>query len=220
MCASRYWRSPRSGCASSCRQSKMRQSPRCAASSAVETSVLNAKLAMQPFVEVQFGIFHGRLVGAGVVHALLVERAAAAIKPLADLIVLERGLDVGGLLRIDELALEARDFFRIVELDHVGGARRRAGNQARDDEHVRIPLEGEPRKIARPERAVLGLTALEMAQALLVPALVHRRAGALEAGLGRDDLHRIFLAVVDAEVIAVREVAEARVERVHAVDLE
>ena len=86
-------------------------------------SGLAAQLAVQPLVEVHLGVFHRRLVGAGVVLALLVERAAAAVEALADLVVLDRGLDVRRLLRLDELALEEDDLLGVVELDHVGGAR-------------------------------------------------------------------------------------------------
>src|SRR5678816_993158 len=135
MCDSRYCASPSSGLARSWRQSKRRHCPRCAARSAVETSVLDAKAAVQVLVEVHLGIFHRRLVRAGVVLALLPERAAAAIEPLADLVVLERGLDVCRLLRLDELALEGDDFLGVIELDDVGGAGRRARDEVRDDQH-------------------------------------------------------------------------------------
>src|SRR5919204_242240 len=101
MCASRYCRSPESGCARSWRQSKMRHSPRCAASSAVETKVLKAKPAMQPLVEVHFGVFHRRFVRTRVIEPLLPERAPPAIEALADFLVFERRLDIGGLLRLD-----------------------------------------------------------------------------------------------------------------------
>ena len=48
-----------------------------------------------------------------------VERAAAGVHPLGDLVVLLRGLDVRRLLGLDELALEQRDLLGIVELDDV-----------------------------------------------------------------------------------------------------
>ena len=75
---------------------------------AVDGPMSASELAVQPLVEVHLGVFHRRLVGAGVVEALLVERAAAAVQALADLVVLDRGLDVRRLLRLDELALEER----------------------------------------------------------------------------------------------------------------
>src|SRR5687767_4479577 len=117
MCPSRYCCSPRSGLARSWRQSKTRQRGRFCSNSPVETSV-------EPLMEMNLRLFHRRLVRAGVVETLLVERAPAAVQAQADLVVLDRGLDVSGLLRLDELALEEHDLLGIVELDHVGGARR------------------------------------------------------------------------------------------------
>src|SRR5688572_14736420 len=115
----RYCCSPSAGWARSWRQSKTRHLTRLAASSPVETSV-------EPLMEMHLRVFHRRLVGAGVVLTRLVERPAAAVEAPADLVVLERGLDVGSLLRLDEFALEQRDLLGVVELDDVGGARRRA----------------------------------------------------------------------------------------------
>src|SRR5260221_11396326 len=96
---SRYWLSPQSGLARSCRQSNNRQGVGSLLSSSVETS-------MQPLVEVHFGVLHRRLAGAGVVQALLVKRAPDLLEALADLVVLDRRLGVGRLLRLDEVALE------------------------------------------------------------------------------------------------------------------
>src|SRR5258706_617259 len=102
MWPSRYCCSPRSGCARSWRQSNTRQFG-CPASCSVETRVvyvLEPQLAVQPLVEMHLGVFHRRLVGAGVVEALLVQRAPAAVQTRADLVVLDRGLHVGRLLRL------------------------------------------------------------------------------------------------------------------------
>src|SRR5688572_24013141 len=122
MWPSLYCCSPSSGLARSWRQSNTRHLTRLSASSPVETSV-------EPLMEMHLRVFHRRLVGAGVVEALLVERAPAAVQALADLVVLDRGLYVSGLLRVDEVALEEHDLLGIVELHHVGGARRRARDQ-------------------------------------------------------------------------------------------
>src|SRR3981081_1752520 len=94
------------------RQSKIRQCARFCWSCSVETSVveligvfqvncsdpfsLAAELAVQPLVEVHFGIFHRRLVGSGVVESLLVQRAAPLVEAGADLVVLDGGLEAGG----------------------------------------------------------------------------------------------------------------------------
>ena len=67
---------------------------------------------------------------------------------------------------------------------------------------------------------MLRLAALQVLQAHVVPFLVDRGARPLQARLGGDDLHRVFIAVVDAEVVAVGEVAQARVIEIHVVDLE
>src|SRR5689334_21702343 len=98
MCDSRYCCSPSFGFARSWRQSKMRHSPRWVSSSVVETSVvLASKSRVQPLVEVHLGVLHGRLVGTLVVEPALVQGAPAAVEPLADLVVLDRRLDVRGL---------------------------------------------------------------------------------------------------------------------------
>src|SRR5687768_5375877 len=170
MWPSLYCCSPRSGLARSWRQSKTRHFWKLAARSPVETSV-------EPFMKMHLRIFHWRLVRAGVVEALLVEGAPPAVQAQADLVVLDRGLDVCGLLRVDELALEERDLLGVVKLDHVGGASGRAWDQVRDDEHVRIPLEHEPRIVGHPQRAMLHRAAIEILEAGFVPALVGRRAG-------------------------------------------
>src|SRR5260221_13999984 len=124
ICASRYCCSPSSGLARSWRQSNTRHSGG-AASSSVETSVFKLpsylQPAPQPLVKVHHRVLHRRLVGAGIIEALLPERPAAAVEPPADFVVFQSGFDVGRLLRLDELALKVHDFFRIVELDGVGG---------------------------------------------------------------------------------------------------
>ena len=47
------------------------------------------------------------------------ERLAAGVHAQRDLVVLDAGLHVGGLLRLDELALEGGDLLGVVELHHV-----------------------------------------------------------------------------------------------------
>src|SRR5688500_2950653 len=137
-CASRYWLSPSSGLARAWRQSNSRHAPRLRLNSSVETRV-------EPFMDMDLPGPVPRIVGSPDVPPLLVERARAAVKALADFVVLDRRLDVGRLLRLDDLALEERDLLGIVELHHVGRARGRARDEVRDDEHVRVPLEGEAR---------------------------------------------------------------------------
>ena len=44
---------------------------------------------------------------------------AAGVHALRDLVVLDAGLPVGGLLGLDELALEGGDLLGVEELDHV-----------------------------------------------------------------------------------------------------
>ena len=48
-----------------------------------------------------------------------VQRAAAGVHALGDLVVLLRRLEVRRLLGLDELALEQRDLLGVVELDDV-----------------------------------------------------------------------------------------------------
>src|SRR3990172_2344386 len=119
---------PQSGFIRSWRQSNTRHCApfaRLPASSSVVTSVVwlmlfrrKADLPAQPFVEMHHRVLHRRLVGAGVVQALLPQRLAAAIDALADLVVLERSLVIRGLLRFAEFALARHDFLRGVELHH------------------------------------------------------------------------------------------------------
>src|SRR5258708_39719866 len=71
-----------------------------------------------------YPVFHGGLVRTDFVLAALPQRAPAAVHALGDLVVLDRGFPVGGLLGFDELALEQDDVLGIVELDDVGGVRR------------------------------------------------------------------------------------------------
>ena len=76
-------------------------------------------------VEVPHAVFHRRLVGPDFAAALRDQRAAAGVHPLGDLVVLLRGLAIRRLFGFDELALEQRDLFGIVELDDVERACRR-----------------------------------------------------------------------------------------------
>src|SRR5258705_12451027 len=106
------------------------------------------------------------------------------------------------------------DLLGVVELHHVAGVGRRARDEGRDDEHVRIPLEREAREVAGPQRAVLRLAASELPEAGLVPLAVYRRAGTAERRLRRHHLYRVPIAIVDAEVVATGEVAQPRMEAV------
>jgi hypothetical protein len=77
-----------------------------------------------------------------------------------------------------------------------------------------------PGKVRHPQRALPWRAAVELAQTDFVPAPVRRRAWLCEARLRADALHRVLLAVVDPEVAAIGEVAQARVVRLDVVDLE
>jgi hypothetical protein len=59
-----------------------------------------------PLVEVLHAVFHRALVRADLVVAALHQGLAAGVHAQGDLVVLDAGLHVGGLLRLDELALE------------------------------------------------------------------------------------------------------------------
>ena len=61
-------------------------------------------------MEVLHPVLHRRLVRAGVVQALLPERAPAAVQAAADVVVFQRGLVVGGLLRLERRLAEARPY--------------------------------------------------------------------------------------------------------------
>ena len=75
--------------------------------------------------------------GADFVAAFTHQRVAATIHALADVVVLDRGFHVRGLLRLDELALEEGDVFRVVELDDVRRPVHVARDQRGNDKHVR-----------------------------------------------------------------------------------
>jgi hypothetical protein len=66
-------------------------------------------------------VFHRALVRpAGFVDATAHQGfLAPGVHAQRDLVVFDAGFHVGGLLGLDELAFEGRDFFGIVELDHV-----------------------------------------------------------------------------------------------------
>src|SRR6185369_15643220 len=143
----RYCASPQSGCESSWRTS-ISTSPgasRRSARSAVEISVvyiglrsagllatssargeMRNQLAAQDLVEVLHSVFHRRLIRTLFAAAGAVERVAAGVHPLGNLVVFARSLQVRGLLGVYELAFEERDVLGIVELDDVGGAVYRA----------------------------------------------------------------------------------------------
>src|ERR1700761_3650888 len=96
------------------------------------TRASNAHLFAVPLVELLHAVFHRALVGAALVLAAGHERAAAGVHSLGDLVVLDAGLHVGGLLRLDELALEGDDFLGVEELDHVERLLRADRMQGRD----------------------------------------------------------------------------------------
>jgi hypothetical protein len=162
-------------------------------------------------VEVLHAVFHGALVGADLVLAALEQRQAAGVHALADLVVLDAGLHVGGLLGLDELALEGGDFLGVVELDEVhrpGGADR---EQRGDDQHVRIPLDHDVRVVGQPDGALRRPVALAVLEHRLVPLLVHVRAR-LEGAVDAHGLHRVLLGELPAQVVTGDEAAQARVE--------
>ena len=61
----------------------------------------------------------GDWYGPDLVASLRMQEPAAFVHALGDLVVLDGRLHVGGLLGLDELALEQRDLLGVVELDDV-----------------------------------------------------------------------------------------------------
>ncbi len=173
-----------------------------------------------PLMEVLHAVFHRALVGAHLVVASVEQRPAPRIHALADLVVLDAGLHIGGLLGLDELALEGGDLLGVVELDHVERPRRADRVQRGHGEHVRVPLHHDVGVVGEPDRAALGHAALAVVQQHLVPLPVHIRAGLAEGGGHAHGLHGVVLLELPAQVVAGDEVAQPRVERAHVVVLQ
>ena len=171
-------------------------------------------------MEVLHAVFHGALVGADLVVAALIQGPAAGVHALADLVVLDAGLHVGGLLRLHEFGLEGRDLFGVVELDHVQRPVHRQRVQGRDREHVRIPLHHDVGVVGQPDRAAFGQLAVAVGQQHVVPLPVGVRAGLGKAGCHAHGLHRVLLGKLPLQVVAGHEVAQARVEGADVVVLE
>src|SRR5690348_11549263 len=72
----------------------------------VSASSAQRQGAAIPLVEVPHAVLHRALVRAGLVVAALEQGLAAGVHAQGDLVVLDAGLEVRGLLRLDELALE------------------------------------------------------------------------------------------------------------------
>ncbi len=64
-------------------------------------------------MKVLHAVFHGALVGAGLVVAAQHQGAAAGIHAFGDLVVLDAGFHVGSALGLDKFALEGRDFLGV-----------------------------------------------------------------------------------------------------------
>ena len=147
-------------------------------------------------------VFHGALVGPHLVVTAQAQRAASGVHALADLIVLQTSLHVGGLLGFNKLTLKRCNFFRVVELHHVHGLVDTHGVQRGHGQYVRIPLHHDVRKVSEPDRALFGCHALAVVAQGVLPALVNRAAR--RAGLWRcaDSLHRVMLCKFPAQVVA------------------
>src|SRR3982074_2500335 len=78
---------------------------------------LNARA--HEFVEMNHAVLHGRLVGAELISILLVKCTAPFRHTHADFLIFPSRFSVCLLLRLDELALEQHDIFRIIEFDDV-----------------------------------------------------------------------------------------------------
>ena len=115
-------------------------------------------------MELLHAVFHRALVGAALVVAALHQGAPAGVHAQGDLVVLDAGFHVGGLLGLDELALEGVDLLGVVELDDVERLLRPLRMQRRDDQHVRVPLDHHVRVVGEPDRAVLRRLALAVGQ--------------------------------------------------------
>ena len=75
-------------------------------------------------MEVLHAVLHRALVGPGVVVTTQQQGLTTRVHALGNLVVLDHGLRVGGLLRLDELGLERHHLFRVEEFDQVQGLAR------------------------------------------------------------------------------------------------
>jgi len=82
--------------------------------------------------------------------------ATAGVHALADLVVLDAGFHVGGLLGLDEFALEGCDVLRVVELHHVERLAGADRMQRGDGQHMRVPLDHDVRVVGQPDGTALG----------------------------------------------------------------
>jgi hypothetical protein len=176
--------------------------------------------ATHEFVEMLHSVLERRLVGPRFDETLLHEGAASLRHAIDDLGVFDCGLAVGCLLGLYELALEERDLFRVVELDHVGAGLRTAWNERADHERVWIPLHHDVREIGEPDCAVNRLATLVEAQHLLVPAAVGGAAGFGKGALDPARLHAVPVAEFPLEIAHVDEIAETGMEGLYVVVLE
>ena len=125
-------------------------------------------------MEVLHAVFHRALVRPGLVVAALHQRLAPGVHAQRDLVILDTGLHVGGLLSRDEFALEGGDLLGVVELHHVDRFLRPFGVERRYHQHMRIPLDHDVRVVSQPDRALFGWRAIAQRQHRLMPALVGR----------------------------------------------
>src|SRR2546430_458484 len=81
------------------------------------------------------------------------------------------------------------------------------------DERVRVPLDHEIREVRKPDRAVLRLLAVTVAQHLLVPSFVGNASGLRERAFNTASLDAVPIAELPREVGHIHEIAEPRMER-------
>jgi hypothetical protein len=164
-----------------------------------------------PLVEVLHAVFHRALVGADLVVAALVQRLAACVHALRDLVVLDAGLHVGRALRLHETGLEGGDLLGVVELHHVERLVDTERVQGRDGQHVRVPLHHDVRVVGQPHRALCRQLAVAVLHQHLMPLLVGG-AARLEQVLDAHGLDRVLGLEFPLQVVAGHEVAQAGVE--------
>ena len=70
-------------------------------------------------MEVLHAIFHRALIRADLNPSFVEQGLASGIHSDRNLVVLNAGFHVRGLLRFDEFALEQRHFFGVIELDDI-----------------------------------------------------------------------------------------------------
>ena len=171
-------------------------------------------------MKMHHAVFHRRLIGADLVIAALEQHAPSAVHTLRNDVVLMRGLEIGGSLGLDEIALEQGDFFRVIELHHIGGVLRRARNERRHHQYVRIPLQHHVRVVQHPDGTEGGVLAFAIVAYRFMPAFVDWCTGTRKIFLDPDHLHREGVGEFPAQVIAGNEVAQPGMERFDVVVLE